>query len=762
MNPFFVWLIKSSVSLALLFALFKITVSNDKMHKSNRFVLLGIMALSVLLPLLNFQLFYEDIQVKPVAIFREIVSTPVFTDSVGVEAVQQQIEPVHVLVNPWHVVYGLAILALLIRLIASIVQAAKMVRRAEKQRLQKIVLAVVKDLIQPFTFLNKIVLSEKDYVENKEIVVAHEYAHIKQLHGIDLLICELFTVLHFFNPFMWLLRRDLKLIHEYQADEAVLNKGIDAQEYQLLVLEKAVGERRFAMANYFTQHPIKKRLKMMTKSKHRRWAGVKLILFVPLIAMLLQAFARPEILVEKAGELLPAINQQDDSKAWIDSWVNNSMQLITDESFLNTASNNKTKHVVSIVDSDVSVSEEGTFTKSNVFIILQNSKGELLVEDERLQLKDLKPNVEAFLRGKNTLTGEVPDFKLVDLPHVGKAKISEGVILYRMDVATPQNSTRAVLTDIAEAVLKVRNDVAHEKFGEDYFSLSSNEQDVVDKLVPDNISFASPKRMKVKPPPPPPPEAVELKVAKDGSIYVGNFYKAPKAKGGKWQLIENKKVTKEKLRNYLTERNSMAAEMTKQYNRKYEQRVNVAIEVGATDKQVNELKELLRSLKIQHINYTSEQIIPKSESGTGGVEYFKSSYVKINDATYQLQSAILGNESSNENGKFELDLFSDQFDKKIALYFLSLKSTTKEEVEKGSYIYSSNGFNSRGNNTFWGKVAIQGKEYDITRGTVEIEDNSTNRIKANFNIVLSDGTKMSGRYNNTVTYKDWRKSTASN
>ncbi len=62
--------------------------------------------------------------------------------------------------------------------------------------------------------------------------MAHELAHIKQLHAIDLAVCEVFTLLHFFNPLVWLLRRDLKLIHEYQADQAVLNKGIDAQKYQ--------------------------------------------------------------------------------------------------------------------------------------------------------------------------------------------------------------------------------------------------------------------------------------------------------------------------------------------------------------------------------------------------------------------------------------------------------------------------------------------------------------------------------------------------
>ncbi len=153
--------------------------------------------------------------------------------------------------------------------------------------------------------MQHIVISEKDFTENKDIVIAHEYAHIKNLHAIDLLICELFTAIHWFNPFMWLLRRDLKLIHEYQADQAVLNKGIDAKKYQLLVVEKAVGERRFAMANHFTQKPILKRIKMMHRKKENYWKGVKLIFFVPIVILLLQAFAAPEIITEKIKENIP-------------------------------------------------------------------------------------------------------------------------------------------------------------------------------------------------------------------------------------------------------------------------------------------------------------------------------------------------------------------------------------------------------------------------------------------------------------------------
>lgn len=153
--------------------------------------------------------------------------------------------------------------------------------------------------------------------------MAHEQAHIKQLHAIDLAVCEVFTLLHFFNPLMWLLRRDIKLIHEYQADQAVLNKGIDAQKYQLLVIQKAVGERRFALANNFSQKPILKRIKMMKKNKNR-WNGLKLILFVPLTIALLMSFSKtteikaPKVnLIEQIVVPRQIVEEQNESAGFV-------------------------------------------------------------------------------------------------------------------------------------------------------------------------------------------------------------------------------------------------------------------------------------------------------------------------------------------------------------------------------------------------------------------------------------------------------------
>ena len=330
MGPFLVYLIKSSISLALFYIVFRLVMSRDKNHSLNRFLLLGILAASAIIPLLNFQFFKEEVIIQPVSVIRDFIYTPIeFTDIpqtapiIAAEPVQQGIE-----INWWLLGYSLAIAALLIRLAISLLRVVQLVRKSEKLPLNKFIIAVIKEMVQPFSFLRYIVISEKDYTENKKAVIAHEQEHIRQLHSIDLLVCEMFTLLHWFNPFMWLLRRDLKMVHEFQADQAVLNTGINAKKYQLLVVEKAVGERRFALANHFTQKPILKRIKMMKSNKKSRWGPIKLLIFFPLGILLLQAFTRPEIIENVGEKISPIINSQDESKIWIDNFVHKELNVL--------------------------------------------------------------------------------------------------------------------------------------------------------------------------------------------------------------------------------------------------------------------------------------------------------------------------------------------------------------------------------------------------------------------------------------------------
>ena len=155
-------------------------------------------------------------------------------------------------------------------------------------------LVVVSGKICPFSWRNYIVLSRQDYEGYKEII-AHECIHIRKKHTWDLYLIQLLLVFHWFNPAVWLLRRELQDIHEYEADEGVIKQGIDATKYQLLLVKKAVGSRVESIANSFNHSKLKNRITMMLKEKSNRWARLKILLFLPLAVLIAQAFARPEV-----------------------------------------------------------------------------------------------------------------------------------------------------------------------------------------------------------------------------------------------------------------------------------------------------------------------------------------------------------------------------------------------------------------------------------------------------------------------------------
>ena len=110
-----------------------------------------------------------------------------------------------------------------------------------------------------------------------------------------LLLADLGILLQWFNPAAWLLKQELQTIHEYEADDTVLREGVDAKKYQMLLIKKAVGTRLYSMANSFNHSSLKKRITMMLKEKSNPWARVKYLYVLPLAALAVSAFARPEV-----------------------------------------------------------------------------------------------------------------------------------------------------------------------------------------------------------------------------------------------------------------------------------------------------------------------------------------------------------------------------------------------------------------------------------------------------------------------------------
>lgn len=123
--------------------------------------------------------------------------------------------------------------------------------------------------LAPFSWLRYIVMNRQDYAESSAMIISHECAHLCLAHWIDLLLADAVCALMWYNPASWLMRRELRNIHEYQADRAVLRAGADARQYQMLLIKKAAGQRFPSLANSLNHSKLKKRITMMCTNSTR-------------------------------------------------------------------------------------------------------------------------------------------------------------------------------------------------------------------------------------------------------------------------------------------------------------------------------------------------------------------------------------------------------------------------------------------------------------------------------------------------------------
>ena len=193
-------------------------------------------------------------------------------------------------------VYFAGLLFVVVRHLWSLGRMLFLIRHSRCEKLDHGVRLVIHQRdIAPFSWMRYIVISETDLKEGGHYILVHELAHIRHHHSWDLLLTELCAWVQWFNPAIWLLKQELQNIHEYEADEEVLRQGIQAKEYQMLLIKKAVGARLYSIANSFNHSSLKKRITMMIRKKSNPWARAKYLYVLPLAAVTVAAFARPEI-----------------------------------------------------------------------------------------------------------------------------------------------------------------------------------------------------------------------------------------------------------------------------------------------------------------------------------------------------------------------------------------------------------------------------------------------------------------------------------
>ena len=281
MYDLMIYSLKVGGCLAVFYLFFKLLLSRETFHRFNRIVLLGAMVLSFVLPLCV------------ITVYREL---PVLPESPAEEAVTTVAAEPPAELFPWEKLAGGVFVAgavvTLLGTCCSLFGVVRLVRRGSRERLEDGSVLVRTDrAVTPFSWGRYIVMSGKDLAENGDAILLHERAHLRLRHSLDLIVTDVAGCLQWFNPAMWLLRRELRAIHEYEADEAVLESGVDAKDYQLLLIRKAAGGRWYSVANSFNHSKLKNRITMMLRKRSSRWAGARVLLLLPLMGVALGAFA---------------------------------------------------------------------------------------------------------------------------------------------------------------------------------------------------------------------------------------------------------------------------------------------------------------------------------------------------------------------------------------------------------------------------------------------------------------------------------------
>jgi TonB family protein len=294
MGTLLVYMLKSSLCLAAFYLFYRLLLSRETFHRFNRIALIGLMILSCVVPFIELSVGNAPVVSRQMLSVEEIIMMASMNAEVSVAQAESErvVWPLIVIA-----IYLIGMVAFVVREAWSACAVCRLMRSGKVAAEENGVKTVVIDGdISPFSWMNYIIISREDY-ENPDCrsILTHERAHIRLHHSYDILLSDICIALQWFNPASWLIKRELQQIHEFEADDAVLKSGIDAKNYQLLLIKKAVGARLYSIANSLNQSSLKKRITMMFKKKSNPWARAKYAFVLPMTAVAVVAFAHPSV-----------------------------------------------------------------------------------------------------------------------------------------------------------------------------------------------------------------------------------------------------------------------------------------------------------------------------------------------------------------------------------------------------------------------------------------------------------------------------------
>ena len=299
--------IKSAIVLAMFFLPYMLMLRRESFFRFNRMMLLGILLLSLVLPLCNVPGMSLDhqpvVQAAQVQMLEMGIPVHVLPE---VQVLAEKQEANSFTFSLFHLFTLIYIAGMVVLLLTRLWQVGRLQFGMKRGVLwhhdeQDVRIYCHPGDVAPFSWMRSIVINEHDYEEAGREIVLHEMGHILGRHSWDVVLLTLVQMLQWWNPLVYLLGISLRDVHEYEADDYVLRQGVSAQAYQLLLIKKAIGSGTYAFANSFNHSLTKKRITMMKRIKSNPWMRSKALYVIPVAVLALSAFATPKFVAPIKG-----------------------------------------------------------------------------------------------------------------------------------------------------------------------------------------------------------------------------------------------------------------------------------------------------------------------------------------------------------------------------------------------------------------------------------------------------------------------------
>ena len=523
MGSIVLYIIEWAFALLVLLAIYKAAFSGTTLYRFNRFYLLGATLLSALLPLVHVTIpdstpLVSEMTIQDTEFAQELSGTFTFMDESDMPVIKPDYEAPAVRTHMWPVLligtYAVYVLTLIIGWSRGIIRARKFLRGKPRRRLSRTVWLVThNEQYGPFSWMNYIVISNTESGFARRASLRHEFAHVRLMHSIDLIILLACTVV---NPVCWLVLQEIKIVHEFEADDEVINRyGIHEQDYQRLLLIRTVGAEAYALASSFNLN-IKKRIIMMNKKKTLKRRLIWLLLLIPLLGMTSVLFARTEKAVNLDDKIRftsgnaemayrlpePMIDYSSGSSASTRTSSSASARTVPPPPAAVTRA-----ETFRVIGDDEVVSEELSresleknvmlIRQRNVMTIQINKLNDIYVKSgimaRVVPVDELKDLAKQFIQNPDN-DSRLPVIEDYDIDGYGTVQTT---VKHVLSLQYDRSSSAGVWSDVRYELQKAYNELRDElcvsRFGKDYDQCSDSQQRFARAMYAIKISEAQPK-----------------------------------------------------------------------------------------------------------------------------------------------------------------------------------------------------------------------------------------------------------------------------